>query len=141
MPPDAPTSAPVTIISGLSSVKPMPQDAQPESEFRTEMTTGMSAPPIGNTTRRPQTRNSTVIAQNAPSPPQPAKASPAKIAVRPSSPLTARWPGKTSGEPVISPCSFAKATTEPVNVTAPMAEEIAVSIRDCSGRSPPDDMP
>ena len=35
--------------------------------------------------------------------------------------LSGCWPGKTSGAPVTSPCSLAKATIEPVKVMAPMA--------------------
>ena len=46
--PDAPTRAPAMIRTGLSSTKPAIATAVPVNEFSSEMTTGMSAPPIGS---------------------------------------------------------------------------------------------
>ena len=40
-------SAPVIINAVFSSVNPIPAAAQPEYEFNIEITTGISAPPIG----------------------------------------------------------------------------------------------
>src|SRR5262249_60095065 len=45
--PELPTSEPAMINIGLFSEKPMPAAAQPEYELSMEITTGMSAPPIG----------------------------------------------------------------------------------------------
>ena len=45
--------APVIINKLLLNVKPMPQAAQPEYELSIEITTGISAPPIGMTTKKP----------------------------------------------------------------------------------------
>ncbi len=45
--PEEPTNAPVIISAVFSNVKPIPAAAQPEYEFNIEITTGMSAPPIG----------------------------------------------------------------------------------------------
>ena len=45
--PDAPTRAPAMIRTGLSITKPAIATAVPVNEFSSEMTTGMSAPPIG----------------------------------------------------------------------------------------------
>ena len=46
------------------SVKPIPAAAQPEYEFSIEMTTGMSAPPMGMMMRTPIRKPSAVISQN-----------------------------------------------------------------------------
>ena len=45
--PEDPTSAPVIIRAVFSKVKPIPAAAQPEYELSIEITTGISAPPIG----------------------------------------------------------------------------------------------
>ncbi len=47
--PEAPTSVPPMIRALLSSSKPVAAAASPVNAFRKEMTTGMSAPPIGST--------------------------------------------------------------------------------------------
>ena len=54
--PDAPTSAPAMIRTGLPSTKPAIAAAVPVNEFRRLMTTGMSAPPIGRTIVMPKIR-------------------------------------------------------------------------------------
>ena len=51
--PDAPTSAPLMISTLLPSTNPVEAAATPVNEFSSEMTTGMSAPPIGSTNRMP----------------------------------------------------------------------------------------
>ena len=61
--PEAPTRAPVIINKLLLNVKPIPQAAQPEYELSIEITTGMSAPPIGMTTRKPNKIEITTIVQ------------------------------------------------------------------------------
>ncbi len=45
--PDAPTSAPATMSTTSLTTKPAMETAVPVKELRSEMTTGMSAPPIG----------------------------------------------------------------------------------------------
>ena len=52
--PDAPTSMPLTISTLFSSSKPVAAAASPVNAFRSEITTGMSAPPIGSTNRIPK---------------------------------------------------------------------------------------
>ena len=47
--PEAPTSVPEMISTLLCSTKPVAAAARPVNEFSSEMTTGMSAPPIGST--------------------------------------------------------------------------------------------
>ena len=49
--------------------------------------------------------------------------------VIPRSALRRCWPGNVSGAPVISPCSFPNAIIEPVNVIAPIAKPIDISIK------------
>jgi hypothetical protein len=47
MNPEAPSSAPAMISSLLSSTKPIAAADNPAYEFNSEMTVGMSAPPMG----------------------------------------------------------------------------------------------
>ncbi len=51
--PAAPTSAPATIRAMLLMARPDMATAVPVQAFNTEMTTGISAPPIGMTNTRP----------------------------------------------------------------------------------------
>ena len=51
--PDAPTSVPLMMSTLLSSAKPVTATATPVNEFNSEITTGMSAPPIGSTPSTP----------------------------------------------------------------------------------------
>ena len=53
--PDAPTIMPATIIAVLFSAKPAAAADNPVIAFSSEMTTGISAPPIGSTTINPST--------------------------------------------------------------------------------------
>ena len=61
MKPDAPSSAPAMISTLLPSAKPVAHDARPEYELSSETTTGMSAPPIGSTSRMPNTSDAPII--------------------------------------------------------------------------------
>ena len=54
--PDAPTSVPLMISAGSRSAKPVAATARPVKELSSEITTGMSAPPIGTTIRMPKKR-------------------------------------------------------------------------------------
>ena len=51
--PEEPTKAPVIINAVFSKVKPIPAAAQPEYELSIEITTGISAPPIGMISKKP----------------------------------------------------------------------------------------
>ena len=53
--PDAPTRAPATIRTLLCRTKPVAEAASPVNALRSEITTGMSAPPIGSTNITPKT--------------------------------------------------------------------------------------
>ena len=54
MPPEAPTRAPAMISTGLPMTKPAIAAAVPVNELSSEMTTGMSAPPMGSTMVTPK---------------------------------------------------------------------------------------
>ena len=53
--PDAPTSMPATIMAMLLSAIPVIAADKPVNAFKSEITTGMSAPPIGRTIMLPST--------------------------------------------------------------------------------------
>ena len=55
--PDEPTSAPVIINAVFSKVKPIPAAAHPEYELSIEITTGISAPPIGIINKSPNKKD------------------------------------------------------------------------------------
>src|SRR5262249_61505598 len=63
--PEEPTSAPVMISAEFPSVKPMPAAAQPEYELSIEITTGISAPPIGMMIKMPSSSEMPVISQKS----------------------------------------------------------------------------
>ena len=58
--PEAPTRAPLTIRTFWCSEKPAAEAAIPVHAFNSEMTTGMSAPPIGRTKRTPNASEATI---------------------------------------------------------------------------------
>ena len=106
--------------------------------FRVEITTGMSAPPIGSTAKIPSRPATSRISQNSSSDSEPA----AITAARPttttaSTRLTAEPPGSLSGRPEISSCSLPKATFEPQKLIEPMIAANSVGISCSSGMSPP----
>ena len=55
MKPLAPSSAPAMIRTSLPMANPVAEAASPAYEFINEITTGMSAPPMGKTRNRPMT--------------------------------------------------------------------------------------
>jgi hypothetical protein len=60
IPPEAPTSAPAMIRPVLLTTKPAIATAVPVKAFSSEMTTGMSAPPIGITIDTPNTSETAI---------------------------------------------------------------------------------
>ena len=60
--PDDPSSAPAMISSLFCSTKPIATAARPAYEFSSEMTVGMSAPPIGRISRTPKISDSVTSA-------------------------------------------------------------------------------
>ena len=131
MPPDAPTRAPEMIRTGLFRTKPAIAAAVPVNEFRSEITTGMSAPPIGRTIVIPKTSAEAMITPStSAAAPLPSASVPAASRISTAVPTTAttasttvsgREPGKMIGLPLIRPWSLPDAISEPENVTQPMA--------------------
>ena len=97
--PAAPTSAPATISTVESSTKPVAGPASPVKAFRSEITTGMSAPPIrANITPKSSARAISAIRAHSESTPatraMPRAAAPSRIAE-----LKRFWPENTIGRP------------------------------------------
>ena len=88
--PDAPTSAPAMIRTGLSMTKPAIATAVPVNEFRSEMTTGMSAPPIGRVIVTPKIRAAGEDQEHRP------RRFGVPVANRKSAPTTVTRPGRGS---------------------------------------------
>jgi hypothetical protein len=63
--PEEPTRVPATISATLSSAKPAAAAERPVKAFSSEITTGMSAPPIGSTTRLPRSAAAIRIAMKS----------------------------------------------------------------------------
>ena len=63
--PEAPTSAPAMTRMALSRTKPAIATAVPVNAFSSEITTGMSAPPMGSTMSLPKARAATTTISNA----------------------------------------------------------------------------
>src|SRR4051812_6760053 len=126
--PEAPTSMPLTISTFECSTKPVAAAASPVKAFSNEITTGMSAPPIGSTNMTPNSAATTIIAAR----PQKLTAAIAQIpsatAQTKMSPLTTCWPGNVIGWPLISSCNFANATIEPANEIEPISAERTVEM-------------
>ncbi len=59
MKPDDPSSAPAVMSSLFSSTKPIATADSPAYEFSSEITVGMSAPPIGSISSTPNASDST----------------------------------------------------------------------------------
>lgn len=66
--PDDPTNAPTIVKSGLSSINPSAHKAHPEYEFKTVITTGISAPPIAFVKVTPNTLLAAVAVNKAANP-------------------------------------------------------------------------
>ena len=121
MTPDAPTSEPAMISTLLSITNPVAAAAKPEYEFSRAMTTGMSAPPIGPTSRIPSTEATKTTTQKATGDPL-ATIHHIRNKMRAARPALMTCPnGKTSGfQNARSSCNLPKAIRLPLNVTDPM---------------------
>ena len=95
--PAAPTSIPETMSTVESSTNPVAEAASPVNAFSREITTGMSAPPIGRTNITPKTSASTISAKSTHSPSAPATAAMPRSAAPPSTAtFTMFWEGRRS---------------------------------------------
>ena len=127
--PAAPTREPEMIRALFPTTKPVALAATPESEFRNEITTGMSAPPIGATKATPSRQEVAVRAINQ----VVLAGSPSSMAAETTAParsraLTAFPPGRASLSFHL-PESFSIATTEPVRVVQPIRLEAPTPTR------------
>src|SRR5262249_17975683 len=129
MAPDEPTRAPVMIRAELPSVKPMPAAAQPEYELSIEITTGMSAPPIGMMMSTPNAKAAKTSSQKAIWLSARAKKAMSATMARARAMLMAWRAGRMMAAPLMRPDNFRNAITEPVNVTAPIATPSDISMR------------
>ncbi len=137
--PEAPTSMPLTISTLFSSSKPVAAAARPVNAFSSEITTGMSAPPIGRTKRTPKTSEPPISAARSHWFSTPAAiATPAAAIDANRSPFTICCPGYTIGRPLISSWSFANATMLPAKETLPISADRTIvalmSYWRCPGR-------
>ena len=136
--PEAPTMMPPTISATLSSAMPAAAAERPVSAFSSEITTGMSAPPIGSTTMFPSTAAESRISTNRPSDSAPAAiATDAPTATSSTAALMNCWPGTAIGFWGIRSCSFPKAMFEPQKETDPMIAANRIGIRVSSSGLPP----
>ena len=126
--PDAPTIMPATIIAVLFSAKPAAAADNPVIAFSSEMTTGMSAPPIGSTTIKPSTpaAASRPIIHHSDAPPLPGWAfTPITTAAPTATTSRARFTScwalpRPIGRPGRISCSLPNAMIEPQNEMDPM---------------------
>src|SRR4051812_38706356 len=132
--PEAPTSMPATISAVFCSAMPAAAADRPGNAFSVEMTTGMSAPPIGTTASTPSAPANSSISQNSSSQSAPAAITTARITVIASSPavtaLGVRMPR------FITSWSFRKAMIEPQKEIEPMIAANRIGIRLRSSSSP-----
>jgi len=108
MRPLAPTNAPPMSNDVLSNTKPARPAAQPVNELSSEMTTGMSAPPIGDTAEMPSTSDRIISVMNAAGVTKPKNriiAASASVNAA-NNRFTVEWPLNVSGRPGKSSCSL-----------------------------------
>ena len=120
--PLAPTIVPATINAKLSNAIPAAAAERPVNAFSSEITTGMSAPPIGNTTMFPKIAAATRIPKMKRAwlwvPAAIAIAEPTQISNRIR--FSACWAGTLIGRPGRISCNFPNAMLLPQNDTEPM---------------------
>ena len=119
--PEVPSSAPAMMSTLLLSAKPVADAARPAYELSSEMTTGMSAPPMGSTASdaEHEARAAHRVEELALGW-DPARRTPASPASRRTSRCSMKfWPLKVIGAPVMKPCSLPKAIKLPVKVREP----------------------
>ena len=119
--PEAPTIIPATISAGLLRATPVAPVASPVKAFRSEITTGMSAPPMGSTIELPSSAAATSSPMMRIALCEPATMTTASaMAAAKSAKLTTCW-GRPSviGRPGRISWSLPNAMFEPQNDTEP----------------------
>ena len=136
--PEAPTIMPATISATLSSAMPAAAADRPVNALSSEITTGMSAPPIGSTNMLPSSAAAIRMPTKSHSSVLPATIMPEKTRqVRSSARLISCCSGSWIGRPGRISCSLPKAMFEPQKETDPMIAENSIGISVSRGRSPP----
>ena len=123
--PLAPTREPLMIKELFNKTKPVVAAANPEKELSKEITTGISAPPIGITPKQPNNNEiqiETITTDENSKLPKIAKIPPITI-IKKSNALIKFWPLNFIADPPIIPCSFPNATILPVRVNPPIKIE------------------
>ena len=106
------------------STKPLAATDRPVKALRSEITTGMSAPPIGMTKATPSTRARASNGTKKIGCDATARLAMASAMIATARrPLTTCWPAYVMGVPVIRPCSLAKAIALPANEMPPTTME------------------
>ncbi len=139
--PEEPTSVPATMSATLSSAMPAAAADSPVKAFSSEITTGMSAPPIGRTKRLPRMPAAIRTAMNrACDGPEswsmPSTMQAARIPTR-SRAFTTCWPGTLIGCPETIPWSLPNAMFDPQKEIEPTTIENSVGTKVSSGIVPP----
>ena len=111
----------------LSSDRPMPTAAQPEPPLSRDMTTGISAPPIGKINKNPKMRTSVVRAKNKVCSGSAINHTDKAMTEINKAALSGYCSGKVIDLAVISPCNLAKATKEPEKARPPMIMPMVLS--------------
>ena len=137
--PDAPTIIPATISAVLFSAIPVAAADRPVNALSSEITTGMSAPPIGSTIMFPKAAAATRTPRtNSASECTPAASTIAEpTATANSAALMTAWPGSLIGLPGSTPWSFPNAMFDPQNEIDPTIAANSDGISVLSGKSPP----
>ncbi len=92
--PEAPTSIPLTISTFSCRTKPVAEAAMPVKALSSEITTGMSAPPIGSTKSTPKTSAAAISGDDEPLLLVPATTTTASVTAAPMiAALPNFWPG------------------------------------------------
>ena len=135
--PEAPTIIPATIITVFDSATPVAAADRPVNAFRSEITTGMSAPPIGSTTMIPRIPETTRIPRmNSACEWLPARRITAlaiAIVNRPRFSTDCQRPGSLIGRPGRISWSLPNAISEPQNEIEPTIAPNSSKISERSG--------
>ena len=134
--PEAPTSIPLTIRTFECSTNPVAAAARPVKAFSSEITTGMSAPPIGSTKTIPNSAATPIAAASSQNSTETIATAASAIAPTNRSALPTCWAGYVIGRPLISSWSFPKATSEPENEIEPTSAEMTVATPRSTPTSP-----
>jgi len=118
--PLAPTSAPAMIMIWLPTTNPAIATASPVNALSREITTGMSAPPIGSTIRMPNASAATMTATSSQVFGAATSQAPPPRATTALRMLRARDPAKVIGAPETQPWSLPAAISDPEKVIEPM---------------------